>query len=202
MCVAAPGGPWRFALRNVFGNTRAYGKNQLFEGFVSLAPKVVRCFRFFSTKFNFHCTQKQQQCNATLSGAYLQIPVSVRVCVWTYKQARPWNWFQPVTYLKMLLLLVGGNLLMVLLLLSGRSVGWLLAVVELMRLLLLLRCIMLLVLLWRTGCHIIPVNGYVDAGTCRWTVTSVAAVAGLVSCYHSWLHLVCHKRILSLSVFG
>lgn len=64
----------------VFGNTRDYGKNQLFEGFVSLAPKVVRFFRFFSNKLNFHCTTTTMQCDL-VGRLFTNTSASASACV-------------------------------------------------------------------------------------------------------------------------
>lgn len=67
----------------VFGNTRDYGKNQLFEGFVSLAPKVVRFFRFIFEQIKFPLyTRKTTTMQCDLVGRlFTNTSASASACV-------------------------------------------------------------------------------------------------------------------------
>lgn len=58
------------------------GKTSFLKDSFRWPRKLFAFFAFFEQiKFPLYTRKQQQQCNATLSGAYLQIPVSVRVCV-------------------------------------------------------------------------------------------------------------------------
>lgn len=130
---------------------------------------------------------------ATLSGAYIcsymciefdleTVDIDVEVAT------------QSVTCLKMLLLICG-NLVV---LLPRGSIAWLAAIELWLVVLLLGRGVVHI-----AAADIISIDGYIYAGSC-WRAVAVATAAtsaGLVRCYHSWLHLGCHKRVLSLSVF-